>query len=86
MTIGSYRKDTDTATEKLLYIMMKSPGYRGGAVPAFVQYATDKHKWIAVSVDDQEQTAICIYAAGKEIAEREHLENIIKLFRTDEKK
>lgn len=86
VTIGSYRKDTDTTTEKLLYIMMKSPGYRGGAVPAFVQYSTDKHKWTTISADDQEQTAICIYAAGKEIAEQEHLENIIKLFRADEEK
>ena len=86
VTIGSYRKDTDTTTEKLFYIMMKSPGYRGGAVPEFVQYSTDKHKWTTISADNPEQTAICIYAAGKEIAEREHLENIIKLFRADEKK
>ena len=43
--------------------MMKSPGYRGGAVPEFVQYSTDKHKWTTISADNPEQTAICIYAA-----------------------
>ena len=69
-----------------LFLSNGSKRYRGGAVPEFVQYSTDKHKWTTISADNPEQTAICIYAAGKEIAEREHLENIIKLFRADEKK
>ena len=70
-------------TEKLFYIMMKSPGYRGGDIPAFMQYSTDKHKWTMVSAEDQEHTAQCIYAAGRAIAEREHLENIVCLFHGD---
>ena len=82
-TIGSYRKDTDAVTEKLFYIMMKSPGYRGGDIPAFMQYSTDKHKWTMVSAENQEHTAQCIYAAGRAIAERKHLENIVCLFHGD---
>lgn len=84
VTIGFYRKDTDAATEKLFYIMMKSPGYREGAVPAFVQYSADKHKWTVISAENQEHTARCIYVAGKIISEREHLDNISRLFRGDE--
>ena len=66
--------------------MMKSPGYRGGAVPEFVQYSTDKHKWTTISADNREQTGTCSYAAGKEIAEREHLVSSIIWLRADEKK
>ena len=81
--IATYWKDSDAVTEKMFYIMMKSPGYRSGDAPTFIQYSTDKKEWTMITVKDQDKTAKCMYAAGKKIAEKEHLENIIALFQAE---